>query len=100
MLLLCDGHTPKPMKSLLIIVALLAVPGVSHAKEVSQEFSVEGWTCAGCAKKTAKVVRVMKGVKKAETNLDKKVLVVAFDDAVVQAADIEKAIKTGKPGCD
>ena len=88
------------MKTVVLAIGLVLVPAVASAKEVKNEFSVEGWSCAGCAQKTAKVLLGVKGVKSATPNLDKKVLAVAYDDEVVKASDIEAAIKKSKPGCD
>lgn len=85
---------------LVVVLGALFAGGVAEAKEQTQAFSVEGWSCAGCAKKTVKLIGKLKGVSKAESDLDKKSLVVTFEDSVVKAADIEQAIKASKPGCD
>jgi copper chaperone CopZ len=61
---------------------------------------VTDWSCEGCAKKSAKQLKQIQGVKDVATDLDKKELLVTFDDTKVKESEIAAAVKKMKFNCD
>lgn len=72
----------------------------AFAKDQTAKYTVNEWTCAGCAKKSAKAIKQLDGVKSVDTNVDKKELTVVYDDAKLKEADIAAAVKKLKFNCD
>ena len=64
----------------------------SLAKETTTTVKVAGWHCAGCAQETEAAIKKVKGVKSASADFDKHTVVVAYDDAKAQPAQIAKAV--------
>ena len=86
------------MKAIKIVAAALLsgfffVPGLALAKDVSTTLSVTGWHCGGCSSKTEAAIKEVKGVKSAEADIDKKRVVVAYDDSQTSVAAIQAAVK-------
>jgi mercuric transport protein len=73
---------------------LLAAPGAAFAKDTQVTFAVSGWHCAGCSGKTETALKGVKGVKTVTASLDKKQVVVAFDDSQTNEKALKDAIKT------
>ncbi len=84
----------------MFVVVGLLVASVAGAKEVTKPFTVEGWECTGCAKKTVKALGEIKGVKSATSNFDKKQVTVVFEDTQTSSNEISAAIKKLKFGCE
>ncbi|MEK6606431.1 MAG: heavy-metal-associated domain-containing protein [Myxococcota bacterium] len=85
--------------TLVLGLILLVAPAAALAKEISRELAVDGWTCEGCAARTEKVVRALKGVKDAKANLDKKLVAVTYDDAQTGPDAIRAAITKAGFSC-
>ena len=88
------------LKYLLVFACVSLMSAVAIAKDQKATYTVTDWTCEGCAKKTAKQLKQIQGVKEVATDLDKKELVVTFDDAKVKEAEIASAVKKMKFNCD
>jgi len=83
----------KKLASLVVGMALLG-PGLALAKDTSSTFAVSGWHCASCSGKTAEELKKVKGVKTVTADLDKKMVVVAYDDSQTNEKALKDAIKT------
>ncbi len=70
----------------------------ADANMAKAEFKIEGMTCAiGCAKKIEKNLSKIEGVKSAAVDFDKKMAMVAYDDAIVNTNSLEETVtKTGE----
>ncbi|HET7785858.1 MAG TPA: heavy-metal-associated domain-containing protein [Myxococcales bacterium] len=77
-----------------LALALLALAGAALAAEQSLSLRVEGWHSKGDVYKTEAAVQQVKGVKNVSSDLSKKSITVSFDDAVANAAQIQKAISS------
>ena len=75
-------------------LALFAVASAALAAEQSLSLRVEGWHSKGDVYKTEAAVQQVKGVKSVSSDLSKKEVTVRFDDAVANAAQIQKAISS------
>ena len=69
-------------------------------KDATVKATFDNWNCAGCAKKSAKSLKQIEGVKTVDTNFDKKELTVVFDDAKVKEEAVQAAIKKLQFNCD
>jgi copper chaperone CopZ len=78
--------------STLAFAAVLALSGTAFAKETSTTLKVSGWSCGGCANKTAKAVKKVSGVKEAKSDKATNSITVTYDDALTTVAAIETAI--------
>ena len=58
----------------------------------NQVFSIRGMTCAACAQRIEKTVRKLAGVGQAGVNLASEKLFVEYDGAVLNLADIRRAV--------
>ncbi len=81
------------MKKLIAIAAFALISGSALANEVKTTLQVTGWHCAGCAEETTAALKKVKGVKSVDADFDTNKIVVAYDDAKVNPAQIEKAVK-------
>jgi copper chaperone CopZ len=90
-------------RSSTIVVSLLCsllLTTVAAAATTSHTFAMTKWECAGCAKKTVRALKQIDGVSKVATDLEKKELVVTYDEDKVTVATLEAALKRLKFGCD
>lgn len=71
----------------------LSLSATAFAGEATTTVKVSGWHCAGCAEETADAIKKVKGVKSVNADFDKSEVVVAYDDAKVKLADVDKAVK-------
>ena len=78
--------------AILSLAAVLALSGTALAKETTESFKASGWPCAGCAGKTEKALKAVKGVTTAKADKEHNSVSVTFDDSVVKVADLEKAV--------
>lgn len=60
---------------------------------MSETFTVSDMTCGHCKSTVEGAVGGIKGVQRAEVNLDKKVVTVDFDDQTVGRTDIVRTIE-------
>jgi copper chaperone CopZ len=88
------------LKYLLVFACVSFCSGVAFAKEQKATYTVTDWSCEGCAKKSAKQLKQIQGVKDVATDLDKKELLVTFDDTKVKESEIAAAVKKMKFNCD
>ena len=77
-----------------LALALFGMASAALAAEQSLSLRVEGWHSKGDVYKTEAAVQQVKGVKNVSSDLAKKSLTVSFDDAVANAAQIQKAISS------
>ena len=77
------------MKSLLLALALATA---AQAAEQTLRLKVEGWHSKGDVYKTEAAVQKVKGVVRISSDLSGNTITVVFDDAVANAAAIQKAI--------
>lgn len=89
----------KSILSVIIGVGIFLWVDAASAKEVTQDFSVQGWSCEGCCGKTEKAVQEVKGVKSAKADYEKKLVRVTFDDATAKPEAIKGAIEKAGFGC-
>lgn len=82
-----------------IALAFTLSSGPALAAEVTRDFQVTGWSCGGCAKKTASIVRKLPGVRAATPDVDRATLTVSFEDTAIAAADIAAAIRAAGYSC-
>lgn len=75
-----------------IAFALFAVAAAAFGADRSVTLKVDGWHSKGDAYKTESAVRAMKGVKDVSWDVEKRQLIVKFDDAVTSQAQVEKAV--------
>jgi copper chaperone CopZ len=75
-----------------LALALLGLASAVLAAEQSLSLRVEGWHSKGDVYKTEAAVQQVKGVVRVSSDLSKKEIRVSFDDAVANAAQIQKAI--------
>ena len=66
--------------------------GAALAGEKTETIKVSGWHCGGCAARTESALKDVKGVESVTSDKTKKEVVVKYDDAKVNHADLEKAI--------
>ncbi|MBO0468192.1 copper-translocating P-type ATPase [Enterococcus plantarum] len=67
--------------------------GYEALRNVQQRtFDIVGMTCASCAQTVEKAISKLRGVTKASVNLATEKMVVDFDPAVLNSADITKAV--------
>jgi mercuric transport protein len=81
-------------KTVLALAFLFAGSGVAFAKDATTTFAVSGWHCGGCSGKTEEALKKVKGVKSATASLDKKQVVVAYDDSQTNEKALKDAIKS------
>ncbi len=55
-------------------------------------FNVNGMTCQGCAKAVTNALMSLEGIEQVDVNLENKQVVVSFDDAKKNVAELEVAI--------
>src|SRR4026208_2291430 len=67
--------------SLLALAAILSAPALARAERV-QVFSVQGADCANCGDKIKKALKPIKGVKKADFDMQKVEVTVRLEDDV------------------
>jgi copper chaperone CopZ len=77
-----------------LALALIGLASAVLAAEQSLSLRVEGWHSKGDVYKTEAAVQQVKGVKSVSSDLPKKSITVSFDDAVANAAQIQKAISS------
>jgi copper chaperone CopZ len=77
------------VKSLLLALALATA---AQAAEQTLRLKVEGWHSKGDVYKTEAAVQKVKGVVRISSDLSGNTITVVFDDAVANAAAIQKAI--------
>jgi copper chaperone CopZ len=76
------------------ILVTFLLPGALLAAEQSLRLKVEGWHSKGDVYKTEAAVQQVKGVARVSSDLAGKTMDVTFDDAVANAAAIQKAISS------
>jgi len=81
-------------KMLLALGFVFAASGAAMAKDTQVTFAVSGWHCGGCSGKTEETLKKVKGVKSATASLDKKLVIVAFDDSLTNEKALKDAIKS------
>jgi copper chaperone CopZ len=77
-----------------LVLALFVLASAALAAEQSLSLRVEGWHSKGDVYKTEAAVQQVKGVVRISSDLSKKELKVSFDDAVANAAQIQKAVSS------
>jgi copper chaperone CopZ len=78
--------------AVLSFAAVLALSTTALAKETTESFKASGWHCGGCAGKTEKALKAVKGVTTVKADGTAKTVTVTYDDAVAKSADLEKAV--------
>ena len=91
----CKNETAPEIKTVEIETttqeASILDPNATYAKA---EFTIEGMTCAmGCAKSIEKKMAKMEGVKSASVDFDRKLAMVEYDEAKVNATSLEDVVK-------
>lgn len=79
------------MKYLTILLVLFSFSAIAQKKKITEEFFVNG-ACGMCEKRVETAAYSVKGVLKADWNLETKKLKVTYKDDKTSKADIEKAI--------
>jgi len=76
------------------ILLALALAAAAQAAEQSVSLKIEGWHSKGDVYKTEAAVQKVKGVVRISSDLSGNTITVVFDDAVANAAAIQKAISS------
>ena len=79
------------MKRLLLALAFAVA---AQAAEQTLSLKIEGWHSKGDVYKTEAAVQKVKGVVRISSDLSGNTITVVFDDAVANAAGIQKAISS------
>jgi len=83
------------MKSIKILIALLAVTITAKAQFIKAEMQVSGLTCAICAKATEKSLRTLPFISDIKPDLNRNVFVISFKpNATVNLAQMSKKVKS------
>jgi P-type Cu+ transporter len=75
-----------------VLAGAMLLSGAAFAADVTQTLKITGWHCEGCAGKTEAAIKSVKGVKTATADLEKKQVLITYDDAVAKKADIEAVV--------
>ncbi|MCX7547049.1 heavy metal-associated domain-containing protein [Xanthomarina sp. F1114] len=91
----CKNETTPEIKTVEVETSTEEVtsfdPNATYAKA---EFTIEGMTCAmGCAKTIEKKMAKMEGVKSATVDFEKKLAMVEYDEAKVNATSLKEVVK-------
>lgn len=78
--------------AVLSFAAVLALSTTAFAKETTESYKASGWHCGGCAGKTEKALKSVKGVSTVKVEKESKTVTVTYDDAVAKSTDLEKAV--------
>jgi len=79
------------MKTLFASLALVAVVAPVWAATQTVTLSVPGMNCAACPITVKKAISKVEGVSKTDVNLDKREVVVTFDDVKTSVQELTKA---------
>jgi len=75
------------------VAACMLTAGSAQAAIQSSVYSITGWSCEGCGKKTVTVVKRVPGVKSAVADVASGTLRVTFDDAAFNPAAAREAVE-------
>ncbi|MCX7551050.1 heavy-metal-associated domain-containing protein [Xanthomarina sp. F2636L] len=91
----CKNETTPEVKTVEVETTTEEVASLDlNATYAKAEFTIEGMTCAmGCAKTIEKKMAKMEGVKSASVDFDKKLAMVEYDEAKVNATSLEEVVK-------
>jgi copper chaperone CopZ len=87
------------MIKLATVSAMALWAATASAKEVTQDFKVDGWNCQSCADKTVTEVRKVNGVKEAKADSKALTLTVTYDDEVIKGDAVAEAVKKAGYSC-
>jgi copper chaperone CopZ len=85
---------------LLALATLLGGAGAAWAQPRTEVFSVEGWACERCAKRTEDALRAMTGVLDVTTDVRGKRLTVRYEDNQIKREDIRTAVQKAGFSCE
>ncbi|MBT8287695.1 MAG: heavy-metal-associated domain-containing protein [Flavobacteriaceae bacterium] len=90
----CKDNTKPEIKTIASEATVQESTLDQNATYAKAEFTIEGMTCAmGCAKSIEKKLAKMEGVKSAEVDFDRKLAMVEYDEAKVNAISLEETVK-------
>lgn len=87
------------MRALWLALILCGAASNALAKEASQDFPVQGWSCPNCCGRTEKAVLEVKGVTAAKADFEKKQIAVTYDDTLATPDQIRSAIEKAGHSC-
>lgn len=81
------------MKKILVLAMAVMMSVTMFAEKKSVKLYIPGMECANCQAKVEKVLNFEKGVKKLEVTLEKRMVVIEYDDAKTTVEKLQTALE-------